>query len=300
MPSDVDGRGPSRPPSSSGRSSTPTGRPGRTRSRRCRARTRRSTSLDREEVMRRRALPAVRTSRATRGGVPPAERRGAMTGSGPSAACTDGPTEEPCPEPTSRATRPHSGPTCSTSCSYDVTLDLTTGDKTFRTTTVVRFTCRTPGASTFVDLIAAGVDEVVLNGRSLPVHEVVSTGRIALPDLAAENELRVVADGALHAHRRGPAPVRRPGRRRGLPLQPVRGGRCPPSLRVLRPTRSQGPADPHRHRARVLDGGRRLPHARARARRATARPRGGSSPPPGCRRTCRRSSPGRTTSSAAR
>src|SRR4029079_16504231 len=37
--------------------------------------------------------------------------------------------------------------------------------------------------------------EVVLNGRSLPVHEVVSTGRIALPDLAAENELRVVADG---------------------------------------------------------------------------------------------------------
>ncbi|HYY10467.1 MAG TPA: aminopeptidase N, partial [Kineosporiaceae bacterium] len=80
--------------------------------------------------------------------------------------------------------------------SYDVTLDLTTGDKTFRTTTVLRFTARTPGASTFVDLIAAGVDEVVLNGRSLPVEEVVSTGRIALPDLAASNELRVVADGA--------------------------------------------------------------------------------------------------------
>ncbi len=80
--------------------------------------------------------------------------------------------------------------------SYDVTLDLTTGDKTFRTTTVVRFTARTPGASTFVDLIAPGVDEVVLNGRSLPVHEVVSTGRIALPALDADNELRVVADGA--------------------------------------------------------------------------------------------------------
>jgi aminopeptidase N len=80
--------------------------------------------------------------------------------------------------------------------SYDVTLDLTTGDKTFRTTTVVGFTSRTAGASTFVDLIAAGVDEVVLNGRSLPVHEVVSTGRIALPALDADNELRVVADGA--------------------------------------------------------------------------------------------------------
>jgi aminopeptidase N len=80
--------------------------------------------------------------------------------------------------------------------SYDVTLDLTTGDKTFRTTTVVRFTCRTPGASTFVDLIASDVHEVVLNGRSLPVHDVVSTGRIALPSLDGDNELRVVADGA--------------------------------------------------------------------------------------------------------
>jgi aminopeptidase N len=78
---------------------------------------------------------------------------------------------------------------------YDITLDLTTGDKIFRTTSVVRFAARTPGAGTFVDLIADAVHEVVLNGRSLPVHEVVSTGRIALDGLAAENELRVVADG---------------------------------------------------------------------------------------------------------
>jgi aminopeptidase N len=83
--------------------------------------------------------------------------------------------------------------------SYDVQLDLTTGDKTFRTTTVVRFTASEPGASTFVDLIADGVREVVLNGRSLPVEGVVSTARIALEDLAADNELCVVADG-LYMH----------------------------------------------------------------------------------------------------
>jgi aminopeptidase N len=83
--------------------------------------------------------------------------------------------------------------------SYDVELDLTTGDKTFRTTTVVRFTASEPGASTFVDLIADGVREVVLNGRSLPVEDVVSTARIALEDLATDNELRVVADG-LYMH----------------------------------------------------------------------------------------------------
>ncbi len=123
---------------------------------------------------------------------------------------------------------------------YDVTLDLTTGDKTFRTTTVVRFTARTPGASTFVDLIADAVHEVVLNGRSLPVHEVVSTGRIALDDLAARERAARRRRRHLHAHRRGPAPVRRPGRRRGLPLQPVRGGRRAPGVRVLRPARPQG------------------------------------------------------------
>ncbi|MBI4939590.1 MAG: aminopeptidase N [Actinobacteria bacterium] len=79
---------------------------------------------------------------------------------------------------------------------YDVTLDLTTGADTYASTTVVTFTCAEPGASTFVDLIAPTVHEVVLNGRALDVTEVVSTGRIALPDLAARNELRVVADAA--------------------------------------------------------------------------------------------------------
>ena len=79
--------------------------------------------------------------------------------------------------------------------SYDVALDLTTGPETFASTTVVRFTA-TPGAATFVDLIAPAVHEVVLNGRSLDPAEVFADSRLALTDLAAENELRVVADCA--------------------------------------------------------------------------------------------------------
>ncbi|MFS0704857.1 aminopeptidase N [Cellulomonas sp. 179-A 9B4 NHS] len=78
---------------------------------------------------------------------------------------------------------------------YDVVLDLTTSPKTFGSTTTVRFSA-TPGASTFVDLIAPAVHEVVLNGRALDPAEVVSDSRIRLDDLAAENELRVVADCA--------------------------------------------------------------------------------------------------------
>lgn len=77
---------------------------------------------------------------------------------------------------------------------YDIHLDLSKDEATFRSETVTRFRCSSPGASTFVDLIAPQVREVVLNGVPLDLAEVVSTGRIALPDLAAENELRVVAD----------------------------------------------------------------------------------------------------------
>ena len=76
---------------------------------------------------------------------------------------------------------------------YAIELDLTTGEQTFRSTTVINFTA-TQGSSTFIDLIAPAVLEVVLNGRSLPVEEVVSTARIALANLSARNELRVVAD----------------------------------------------------------------------------------------------------------
>ncbi|ROS77058.1 aminopeptidase N [Cellulomonas sp. PhB143] len=79
--------------------------------------------------------------------------------------------------------------------SYDVDLDLTTGPTTFTSTSVVRFTAAA-GASTFVDLVAPSVREVVLNGRSLDPATVFADSRIALDGLEADNELRVVADCA--------------------------------------------------------------------------------------------------------
>ena len=47
---------------------------------------------------------------------------------------------------------------------YAVDLDLTTGPTTFRSTTTATFGCRTPGASSWIDLIAPKVHSVVLNG----------------------------------------------------------------------------------------------------------------------------------------
>ncbi|WP_028049152.1 aminopeptidase N [Cellulomonas sp. URHD0024] len=79
--------------------------------------------------------------------------------------------------------------------SYEVALDLTTGPTTFTSRTTARFGA-TPGASTFIDLIAPAVREVTLNGRALDVAAVFADSRIALADLAADNELVVVADAA--------------------------------------------------------------------------------------------------------
>src|SRR6478735_5917845 len=78
--------------------------------------------------------------------------------------------------------------------SYAIDLDLTTGDKTFASTTTVRFTCSEPGAETFADLVDAIVHEITLNGERVDEASSYQNGRIALTGLQAENELVVRAD----------------------------------------------------------------------------------------------------------
>ncbi|MFC7493890.1 MULTISPECIES: aminopeptidase N [unclassified Nocardioides] len=78
--------------------------------------------------------------------------------------------------------------------SYSIDLDLTTGEKTFGSTTTIRFTCAEPGAETFADLVDATVHEITLNGESLDPATAYADSRIALPGLQADNELVVRAD----------------------------------------------------------------------------------------------------------
>ena len=79
--------------------------------------------------------------------------------------------------------------------SYDVTVDLT-GDTLFTSVTKATFGCRTPGADTWIDLIAPQVHSVVLNGASLDITQVFDGNRIDLPNLLAENEVVITADCA--------------------------------------------------------------------------------------------------------
>jgi aminopeptidase N len=77
--------------------------------------------------------------------------------------------------------------------SYEVALDLTKGAEVFASRTVVRFSA-TPGADTFIDLIAREIREITLNGRSIDPATAFAESRIELTGLEAENELVIDAD----------------------------------------------------------------------------------------------------------
>ncbi|MFF7654571.1 aminopeptidase N [Streptomyces sp. NPDC007983] len=82
---------------------------------------------------------------------------------------------------------------------YEIELDLSGAQEggTYRSVTSVRFDAAEEGASSFIDLVAPAVHEVVLNGDALDPAEVFQDSRITLPSLlAGRNELRVVADCA--------------------------------------------------------------------------------------------------------
>ena len=76
---------------------------------------------------------------------------------------------------------------------YQLSFRLPESGPMFHSAATISFECRTPGASTFVDVRAAVVVSAELNGRPLDPASVVD-GRLTLTDLAAVNELRVVAE----------------------------------------------------------------------------------------------------------
>ena len=74
---------------------------------------------------------------------------------------------------------------------YHTAVDVsdTVGDS-YSTVTQVEFDCTRPGADSFIDLVAADVSEIILNGKTLP-RSAWQDGRITLPGLLAHNTLVV-------------------------------------------------------------------------------------------------------------
>jgi aminopeptidase N len=79
--------------------------------------------------------------------------------------------------------------------SYQVDLDLAGDDVTFGSVSVIRFSCAAPGSSTYLDLTAPAVREIILNDAPVSL-DAFDGDRITLTGLAADNVLRVTADGA--------------------------------------------------------------------------------------------------------
>ncbi len=80
------------------------------------------------------------------------------------------------------------------SYAVDLDLDLGTGPERFGSRSLIRFRCAEPGAETFCELADATIHKITLNGTALdPGRYDPVRGRIALPGLAADNELDVVA-----------------------------------------------------------------------------------------------------------
>ncbi len=79
--------------------------------------------------------------------------------------------------------------------SYDIAVDLTTSDTTFRSRTTVEFTCREPGATSWIDLVAPRLVAATLNGADVDIstHD---GQRIPLVGLTGRNILVVDAECA--------------------------------------------------------------------------------------------------------
>jgi len=78
--------------------------------------------------------------------------------------------------------------------SYELTLDLTTGDESFISETIIKFTCNKPGYDTFLDAVGKNVISATLNGQAVDSSNYDGES-IFIKNLAAENELIIKMNG---------------------------------------------------------------------------------------------------------
>lgn len=82
-----------------------------------------------------------------------------------------------------------------TTHSYDVSLDVRRAQDPdvagYTSRSVINFSAREPGGSTFLDFISSDVHSVFLNGKGLSVPDIVEGSRIRLDNLQAENQVTV-------------------------------------------------------------------------------------------------------------
>ncbi|MGO1181990.1 MAG: aminopeptidase N [Micrococcaceae bacterium] len=98
---------------------------------------------------------------------------------------------------------------------YDVFVNLSRSEDlnedTYPVTTVIRFECTDPGATTFLDSLHAEVHRVQLNGVELPLASAVGSARILLPQLQEHNEVQIESTSRFSTSGEGMHRFRDPG-----------------------------------------------------------------------------------------
>src|SRR5699024_9550645 len=86
---------------------------------------------------------------------------------------------------------------------YEIELDLSNAmaldEPTYPVTTTLRFTSARPGEDTFLNYLGDSVESVVINGISHQVAQVAGTARIAIPNVAEENEV-IIRSHSRYSH----------------------------------------------------------------------------------------------------
>ncbi len=78
--------------------------------------------------------------------------------------------------------------------SYEIDLNLVAGDETFISTTIVNFTCNSPGSSTFIDAVGKSIISATLNGAPVDVSAFDGES-VHLLSLASSNQLVIAVEG---------------------------------------------------------------------------------------------------------
>ena len=182
--------------------------------------------------------------------------------------------------------------------SYSIDLDLTTGDKTFGSTTTIRFTSTEPGAETFADLVTrSSTRSRSTASPSTPPRRTPTAGS-RCAGLPADNELVVRADCTYSHTGEGLHRFVDPADDRVYLYSQFE---VPDARRVFTTFEQPDLKAPFTFNVTAPDHWKVVsnsPDARAEPRSATARPCGTSRRPSRCRRTSPRSSPVSTTRSS--
>ena len=123
--------------------------------------------------------------------------------------------------------------------SYDLRFELADGEESYTGSAVVEFGLESPDAPLFLDFTGQPL-QLLVNGAAVAIEHHEHRIRLPASRLARRNRVEIGYRNRFDTHGPWPAPLRRPGGRRDLPVLELRAFLGAPPLPLLRPAGHQG------------------------------------------------------------